>query len=141
MFTSYGTAWTCILELSIQVLMNFNAHMSGSIIIVIALDRYLSLDPDLKRVNGLGGWITATCGFRISMDIRVFLSVITSAVATIEFKDRRIPDSISAVVDIILFLVTCILYHCLYRNVKIFTKRGQNLKFYSNQLNRPFYFI
>ena len=139
LFTIHRTTRSCILEQLIQFMVNFNAHVSGSIIILIALDRYLNLDPDLKRINGLGRWLTTASGFRISMGICVLFSVISSVVAAIDYEDRRIPDSISAAIDIILFFLLCGLYHRLYRKIKRFARKAHDMKLYSNHESRPVY--
>ena len=139
LFTILSTTRNCILEQAIQFMVNFNGHVSGAIIIAIAFDRSLNLDPDLQRVDGLGQWMKTTGGFRISMCICFLFSFIMSVMATIDYKDRQIPDSISGAVYFFLFFLMCVLYYRLHKKIRCFAKRVQDMKLYSNQTDRPVY--
>ena len=112
----------CAYEKASLFVAHFNTRLTAYVIFLIGLDRYLNINPSLATKSKLNKGIESTTGFRTLTTLVILICAVQGSIPIIEFENRRLPDNISAGLDLFIYLTYLVIYLRLYWKIKLFTR-------------------
>ena len=105
-FAKYRRDRICTLELVGNGLARANLLFSANIILIIVLNRYVQINPDLREITGLKKWLTSKTGSVVLLLLASLYSVINGLLASYlyGYYYSRIPNLTMHGADCVLFI-------------------------------------
>ena len=128
-FTKYRLGRFCTLELAGTFIQQFSTHMSVNIIFVIALHRYIQVNPDFKEITGFKRRLTSRTGSIVLVFLAFLLAIVHGLLSTYCFASykNRIPNWIIKGTDCILIITFYVLYIRLFWRIRQHTQANKAL--------------
>ena len=134
-FAKYRRVRICTLELVGNFIGQLFPHLSVNIILIIALHRYIQINPSLREITGLKKWLISKTGSVILVVLAFLSAVANGLIASYLFGSyyNRVPNWLIKAIDCVLFIVIYGLYVNLFWNVKKHTRANKVLWNAENQ--------
>ena len=149
-FAKYRRVRICTLELVGNFIGQLFPHLSVNIILIIALHRYIQINPNLREITGLKKWLISKTGSVVLVVLAFLSAVANGLIASYFFGSyyNRVPNWLIKAIDCVLFIVIYGLYVNLFWNVKKHTRankvlwnaENQAVNTHSGASGRPTYF-
>ena len=144
LYTKYRGLKACPLELTTQFFVTLFKMVSISMIVLLAIDRYLSIDPNLKYFNNRIKRYFSHPKVKIIIAAAIFGSLITASAITAASMTSSFLHFASGLIAVCLILVTIptFLYTYAYLKIKRYVKDSDiyNGNEYSSTVNRLKFF-
>ena len=130
LFTVFHDIRNCIFERASLFIAQVNSHVLGYLILVLAIDRYFSVRPNLRQKTGYLKWILSTKGSYALVTLAIILSLLHGLV-TVEFfgtAKSNIGKLIMAIVNVVIAVSVYIAYLRLYFELRAHERSVKNLR-------------
>ena len=130
LFTIFHDKRSCIFERVSLFIAQVNSHVLGYLILVLAIDRYFSVRPNLRQQRGIVKWISSTKGSHALVTLAITLSLLHGFV-TVEFfgtAKSNIGKLIMAIFNVVIAVSVYIAYLRLYFELRAHERSVKNLR-------------
>ena len=137
-FTKYQRQQVCQLEIPAQFLAFLFAFISYFMVILLAIDRYINIDPNLRHVNSRTQWCFSCPGVKFLVSTAIFLSIAISAAITVASAVSWYYLFIAVLcsTNFLLMLIPTILYAHAYVKIKRHIRTSRIYIHNTNEDNR-----
>ena len=130
LFTVFHDRRNCIFERASLFIAQVNSHVLGYLILVLAIDRYFNVRPNLTQQRGIIKWILSTKGSYALVTLAIILSLLHGLV-TVEFfgtAKSNIGKLIMAIFNVVIAVSVYIAYLRLYFELRAHERSVKNLR-------------
>ena len=120
LYTKYQQQQACKLEITAQFFICIFGFISYFMVILLAIDRYVNIDPNLRHVNSRIQKCFSCPGAKFTISLAIFLSIVIAAAETVAsvVSWYYIFNAILCGTCFVLMLIPTILYALAYLKIK-----------------------
>ena len=119
-FLRYRHIQLCKLELVATFMQLFNTQVSANMIVIIALLRYIQINPDMREITGVKEWIISKNGLVVPTFLAFLVAVADGLLSSYLFGyyNNRTPNSIMTGIKCVLIIIVFVLYVRLFCKIR-----------------------